>query len=178
MKESIHNLSLSSAIKNISLVLGICAAYLVLMPTAGHAEQTCAWMNAATAGGFLEGTVTSTVTPTSKTTNDMTCEFVRQEDKVVSKLRIEVVTVANPQDTFASDAAHCGKDPAPIKAVGNEAIVCTRKEKHHETTEHLVGRVRDRIFLLDITSNAPHPDEAALRDTAGKISQQVAGILF
>lgn len=122
--------------------------------------------------------MTSTVTPTSKTNNDMTCEFVRQDDKVVSKLRIEVDTVTNPQNTFASDAAHCGKDPAPISAVGNEAMICTRKEKHHAITEHLIGRVRDRIFFLDITSNASHPDEVALRDKAGKISQQVAGILF
>lgn len=166
------------AIKHISLLLGIFAAYLVFMPTASHAEQMCAWLNEATAGGFLEGTVTSTVTPTSKTNNDMTCEFVHKDDKAVSKLRIEVDTVMNPQDIFASDVARCGKDPAPIKAVGNEAMVCTRKEKHHETREHLIGRVRNRIFLLDITSNDSHPDEAALRDKAGRISQQVAGILY
>ena len=151
---------------------------LIFMPAACQAEQTCAWLNAATAGGFLEGNVTSTVTPTSKTNDDMTCEFVRQDAESITKLRIEVDTVEKPQDVFASYVAKCGNDPATIQAVGNEAMICSRKEKHHETTEHLVGRVRDRIFLIDITSNSPHPDEAMLREKAQKISQQVAGILF
>jgi hypothetical protein len=155
----------------------VAALCLLLLPAACHAQQTCAWLNAATAGGFLEGDVTSTVTPTSKTNDDMTCEFVRQDAASITKLRIEVDTVEKPQDMFASYVAKC-KDPAPIHAVGNEAMICSRKEKHHETTEHLVGRVRDRIFLLDITSNAPHPDEAMLREKAERISQQVAGILF
>ena len=121
--------------------------------------------------------MTSVVIPTSKTSDDMICEFIRQEGRTTAKLRIEVDTVGRPHDTFASDAAHCGKDPAPINAIGNEAMICSRK-KHHEITEHLVGRVRDRIFLLDITSDAPHPDNAMLREKAEQISQQVAGILF
>ena len=160
-----------------TLLFIIAALCVIFMPAACHAEQTCAWLNAATAGGFLEGTVTSTVTPSSKMNDDMTCEFVHQDAESMTKLRIEVDTVEKPQDMFASYVAKCGKDPAPIHAVGNEAMICSRKE-HHETTEHLVGRVRDRIFLLDITSNAPHPDEAVLREKAEKISQQVAGILF
>ncbi|HEY1801242.1 MAG TPA: hypothetical protein VGG46_09950, partial [Terriglobales bacterium] len=86
--------------------------------------------------------MTSTVLPTSKTNNDMTCEFVRQDAQVVTKLRIEVDTVEKPQAMFASYAAKCGKNPSPIRAVGNEAMICSRKEKHHETTEHLIGRVR------------------------------------
>lgn len=166
----------SLAVQRISLLV-IAVLGLIFMPAACHAEQTCAWLNAATAGGFLEGDVTSTVTPTSKTNDDMTCEFVRKDANSVTKLRIEVDTVEKPQDMFASYVAKCGKDPAPIQAVGNEAMICSRKE-HHDTTEHLVGRVRDRIFLLDITSNSPHPDEAMMREKAEKISQQVAGILF
>lgn len=160
-----------------ALLFTISALCLMFMPTVCHAQQTCVWLNDATAGGFLEGPVTSTVT-SGKASNDMTCEFVRQDARIFTKLRIEVDTVGKPQEIFASDAAHCGKNPTPIIAVGNEAMVCSRKEKHHAITEHLIGRVRDRIFLLDITSNAPHPDEAVLRDKAEKISQQVAGILF
>ncbi len=176
-KESNHNLHFFSAIQRAALLflVSIC---VVCIPTASHAEQTCAWLNAATAGGFLEGPVTSTVTPTSKSTNDVTCEFVRQDGKLVSKLRIEVNTVEKPHDTFASDVAHCGKQPAPIIAVGNEAMVCSRKAKDHQTTERIVGRVRDRIFLLDISSNAPDVMRPILRDKAEKISEQVAGILF
>lgn len=151
---------------------------LMCCPAASQAQQTCAWLNAATAGGFLEGPVTFTVTPTSKSTDDATCEFVRQDGKLVSKLRIEVTTVEKPHDTFASDVAHCGKQPAPIIAVGNEAMVCSRKAKDHQTTERIVGRVRDRIFLLDISSNAPDVQRPVLRDKAEKISEQVAGILF
>lgn len=159
---------------SVFIVSALCLAF---MPLTCHAEQTCAWLNAATAGGFLEGDVTSTVTLTSKINDDMTCEFVRQDGQSM-KLRIEVDTVEKPQDRFASYVAKCGKNPASVQAVGNEAMICSRKEKNHETTEHLIGRVRDRIFLLDISSNAPHPDETALREKATKISQQVAGILF
>lgn len=159
--------------------VGILAlALLACCPSAAETQQSCSWLNAATAEGFLGGPVTITVTGDSKPFGDATCEFVRQQDKQVSKLRIEVDTVAQPHDAFATYAGHCGHQSAPMTAIGNEAVICSRKEKHHVVAERVVGRVRDRIFLLDVSSNVPHADQANLQKTAEQISQQVAGILF
>lgn len=124
----------------------------LLLPAIGAAAETCPWINAATAGGVLGGEVTATVTPD-------TCTFVRPG----SELRIGV----QPKD--AAHAVTCGPGPSPLKAIGNEAVICTEGR-----TAKVVGRVRDKIFTITVTSSKPD----TLREKALRVAEQVAGNLF
>src|SRR5580704_8146903 len=124
-----------------------CIAVVVIMFGAtgigGFAKGMCPWINEATASGFLHGDVTMTVTHTSTgadkaaaaaaaatatgtsvTIGDATCEFVRHDAAGVKKLRIEVVTMSDVAAAFPGFRGRCGSDSQPVRAIGNEAVVC------------------------------------------------------
>lgn len=145
---------------------------------------SCPWLNAATAGGFLGGTAIATVKALvqNKNKDDFTCLFTHHKGSITATLRIEVTTLvdpmaSHPHDAFESRVAACGKTALALEAIGNEAASCSRR-KSGALGERVIGRVRNRIFLLDISSNAPHMKQSDLRDRAEQISEQVAGILF
>jgi hypothetical protein len=145
---------------------------LALPSFAGEAAEICPWLNAATAGGVLGGPVAMTVTR-AKTGDDATCDFVRHDGSLLLELRIEVETMRSPAKDFASYAARCHSAAVPLKAIGNEALACS-----DEGAEQVVGRVRDRAFLVRIITNDRSSQQTALRDKARKVAEQVAGILF
>jgi hypothetical protein len=103
-------------------------AALIFAASLFVADQSCPWLDTATAAGVLGGQVTATVTSTA-------CQFVRGR----SKLRIEVRKSNSLPD-------RCGTAAEPLEAIGNEAFLCA---KHHE----VVGRVRDAVFTIRL--NAP-----------------------
>lgn len=146
-----------------------------------QASERCPWLNAATAVGMLNGPVTFTVTHSGQDKQDATCEFVHQEGAVVSRLRIEVQTMKDPGSEFAAYSAKCGQDATPLRAIGNEALVCSLK-RQNEFSEQVVSRVRERAFLVSVTSNVTAPERSELRDElrekTQKIAEQVAGFLF
>jgi hypothetical protein len=146
---------------------GICAA-----------KEMCQWLNEATAAGALDGQVTSTVKLAGKNNDDANCEFVRKQGSVVMSLDIEVETSTAPSETFATYKARCASDSAPLRAIGNEATICSAPKKKRVVSEQVVGRVRDRVFLVRITSNEKSADQAAIRQKTRKIAEQVAGYLF
>jgi hypothetical protein len=148
------------------------------VPATCAANGTCPWLNAATASGVLEGPVTATVTDSDRNKDDATCEFVRREGSVVVGLRIEVETMKDPTRDFASFTAQCGSDAAPIRAIGNEATVCSRHGKKGQLSEQVVSRVRDRAFVVRVSSNASGPAPSTLRAAAQRVAEQVAGFLF
>jgi hypothetical protein len=179
--------------------LARCAALLVvLFGAAGvrsHAKDMCPWINEATASGFLHGDVTVTVTHTSNgadkaaaaaatatgssvTVGDATCEFVRHDAGSVTTLRIEVVTMSNVAAAFPGFRGRCGADSQPVRAIGNEAVVCGMKATATGgVAEQVVGRVRERAFVVSISSGAG-TDQATLRETTLRVAEQVAGFLF
>jgi len=53
----------------------------------------------------------------------------------------------------------------PLKAIGSEALAC-----RGEAGEQVVGRVRDRAFLVRITAND--------REKVRKVAEMVAGSMF
>ena len=176
------------------------ALYVVLFGLAGaacHAKETCPWINEPTAAGFLRGAVTTTVTHnsngadkaaaaaatvtgTSVTVGDATCEFVRHDATGTTKLRIEVVTMS---DVAAADPAfrgRCGTDGQPVRAIGNEAVVCGMTgpaTARGGVGEQVVSRVRERAFVVSISAGAG-TDQATLRETTLRVAEQVAGFLF
>jgi hypothetical protein len=178
-----------------------CAALVaVFFGVAGvtcHAKEACPWINEQTAAGFLRGDVTTTVTHpsggadkaeaaaatvtgTSVTVGDAVCEFVRHDASGGSKLRIEVVTMANVEAGYPGFRAKCGADGQPVKAIGNEAVACGMTgaaTARGGVGEQVVGRVRERAFIVSISAGSG-TDQATLRETTLRVAEQVAGFLF
>jgi hypothetical protein len=145
---------------------------LLALPAIGPAAEICPWLNAATAGGVLGGPVAVTVTR-AKTGDDASCGFIRHDGSMVDELRIEVETMLSPAKDFPSYVARCHAPAVPLKAIGNEAQACS-----DGSAEQVIGRVRDRAFLVRISASGRSPRPDILRDKARKVAEQVAGILF
>ena len=145
---------------------------LLGLPSIGTATEACPWLNAATAGGFLGGPITDATVKRAKTGDDATCDFIRHEGPLTLDLRIEVETMPSPAKDFVSHAARC-HSAVPLKAIGNEALACS-----DDGSEQVVGRVRDRAFLVRLSTSDRSAQRSALRDKVRKIAEQVAGILF
>ena len=143
------------------------------LPSIGGAAEICPWLNTATAGGFLGGPVTSFTVKHAQMGADASCDFVRRNGAAVSGLRIEVETMHSPAKDFTAYAARCHAPSVPLRAIGNEAVACT-----DNGAELVVGRVRDRAFVVRITTNDRALRPGALRDKARQAAEQVAGILF
>ena len=151
---------------------------LVGMPATCAATQPCPWLNGATAAGVLEGPVTVSVTYFDQDNTDAACEFIHKVDHTVRTLRIEVDTMKDLAHDFPRYLAKCGQDAKPLRATGNEAVVCSVPGKNNQVAEQVVSRVRDRAFIVDVLSNGSATERDALRDKARKIAEQVAGFLF
>ena len=130
------------------------AALILLFAAASRGQQSCPWLNAATAAGVLGGDVKSQITEDS-------CLFAHGS----SELRIEVKTVNLP---YKPD---CSPNPTALRAIGNEAVACEKPG-----SDQVAGRVRDRAFFVRLTSN--DFSRIALREKVHSVAEQVAGILF
>jgi hypothetical protein len=176
-----------------------------LFPLLCRAEENCLWMNAATAGGILGGAATVTVShpkphPPNQTANatssagpmsanpsadryasnsvdDADCAFDRQPS-IAGELRIQVRTINEPAKAFVSYTARCGARGVPLKAIGNEAMTCDINKKTRHLAEQVVGRVRDRLFVIDLTMDDPSITQGVLREKARTVAEIVAGNLF
>jgi hypothetical protein len=142
---------------------------LLALPAISRAAETCPWLNAATAGGALGSAVTLSIAHDNANRDDMACNFAG-----VSSLRIAVQTNETPRNQFTSHAAECGTDPAPLKAIGNEAVVCNAGKR----SVQVVGRVRNRIFTILISTTDASLTQAVLREKARDVAEHVAGNLF
>jgi hypothetical protein len=149
-------------------------AITLLMPAFAHAAETCPWLNAATAGGVLGGAVTMTVTHENANRDDAACAFIRERGSVISELRIGVWTMDPPHSEYTSHAADCGSNAMPLKAIGNEAVVCSPDAR----SARVVGRVRNRIFTILVGTSDSSATPDLLREKARAVAEQVAGNLF
>lgn len=157
--------------------LFIIVALSELSPTFCRAEARCPWLNAATAEGLLGGKVQTNITPLTAQ-GDTICEFSSQQDSTPSILRVEVHTMEIPSKEFAYYLSQCSGTTLPLKAIGNEAVQCAPKRGSTLGEEQIIGRVRDRVFLLSIRRNVPPPPKNGLREDTRNIAEQIAGSLF
>jgi hypothetical protein len=81
--------------------------------------------------------------------------------------------MTSPAKDFPSYAARCHSTAVPLKAIGNEALACS-----DDSTDQIVGRVRDRAFVVRISIGNRSAKPGALSEKARKVAEQVAGILF
>lgn len=91
-----------------------------------------------------------------------------------SEIRIEVRTMYQSRMEFTSRLATCGNDKVSLRAIGNEALACDSGKN----SEQVVGRVRDRAFLVRVTTNDTATDRATLRESAKTAAEIVSGNLF
>ncbi|MGA2117725.1 MAG: hypothetical protein ABSH56_23575 [Bryobacteraceae bacterium] len=145
------------------------AVLLLAMISTGAAAESCPWLNAATAGGALGGAVTSVTVKRANAGDDANCDFIRHEGSLTLELRIETGR------DYASYAARCHSDKVPLRGIGNEAVACSSDD---EVGEQVVGRVRERAFLVRIRSNARSAARSDVRDEVRKVAELVAGFLF
>jgi hypothetical protein len=147
------------------------------LPAVCQTSENCPWLNAATAAGALKGSVTFTVTRSGADNADATCEFTHQEGAALTSLRIEVDTMKNPRREFSTYSAKCSQSGTPLRAIGNEALVCSLHGKN-QFWEQVVSRVRERAFTVKMSSNLGPSARSDLRERTQKIAEQVAGFLF
>ena len=110
--------------------------------------------------------------------DDACCTFVRQSGSTAGELQIDVRTMNEPAKEFGAFTARCGASGTPLKAIGNEAIACSVNDKSGRLFEQVVGRVRDRAFVIRLSLKDPLLTEDAVREKARKVAEQVAGNLF
>ncbi|MBB5342727.1 hypothetical protein HDF10_000677 [Edaphobacter lichenicola] len=144
------------------------------------AQTQCPWLNAATAAGVLGGEVQATATALTPQ-GDTTCDFKRTQQASVFELKIAVHTMALPSRDFAAYLAQCSGTPVPLKAIGNEAFQCVPSNNSDNGGEQIIGRVRDRAFVIDIRRGSARQSTSpqnGLSEEARNIAEQVAGALF
>jgi hypothetical protein len=142
-------------------------------------------MNAATAGGFLGGEVQASIVGVTPD-GDATCEFTRRVGSgVASMLRIAVHTMAHTQQEFPGYLALCGEGAVPLKGIGNLAVHCVSSAGEDKGDELIVGRVRERAFIITIKADwiaqpptSPTKTRNPISDDSENIAEQVAGSLF
>jgi hypothetical protein len=144
-----------------------------------RAEVLCPWLNAATAAGVLGGEVqlsVSGVTPLG----DATCDFVLKQSASTS-LHITVHTMSQIAADYAAFVAQCGGTFVPLRGIGNEAGQCVPDRNRTQEGERIVGRVRDRAFLIAVRRSPPASPVASkqgLSDETRNLAEQIAGALF
>ena len=162
--------------KLILLVLGVSC---LMLPAVSHATNNCPWLNEATAGGLLGGEAVGTMTAADG--QPTVCTFTQQDTGVTRTLRITVEIASEPHVRMSAVAQVCGADALPIKAIGNEALVCTADDRKGGVGERVVGRVRDQVFTSTIASTLrsdPILNRDALKARIYTAAEQVAGNLF
>lgn len=145
-----------------------------------RAANNCPWMSEATASSLLGGDATGAYVAATEE-KSASCIFTQQTAQGDRTLRITVQVVADVQTRLTQAERTCGADPAPLHAIGNEAIFCTGEEGRAGRSERAVGRVRDQLFAIAISTSVA--DDTVLTHDVLKAriytaSEQVAGNLF
>ena len=145
------------------------------------AEPQCPWMNAATAAGFLGGEVQTAVTGINDN-GDATCAFTRNANSV---LRIAVNTLSHVAQDYPIYLAPCSATTLALKGIGNEAVQCVPNSGENKGEELIIGRVRNRAFVITIKAEwSAHPRTSPTKtmnpisDSSENIAEMVAGSLF
>jgi hypothetical protein len=136
-------------------------------------------MNEATARGILGGAVTAAATVSESGSG--VCTFSRRQGAAVHELSISVEIMSNVPKQFPAYLAQCAANSTSLRAIGNEAVICSMRSKEDLPVERVVGRVRDQAFVLSVSSKEhddPSVTQEMRRHQANVAAELVAGILF
>ena len=141
------------------------------------ADEVCPWLNSATAGGVLGGSVSSNVTRSSRGDDDATCEYTHRNGHLTYVMHIEVITMKDVHGDMQSNFTPCGGNLTRLRSIGNEAVACSVNGKGGEA-EQVISRVRDRAFVVRVSTNDSSIKPSVIREQARNVAEQVAGNLF
>jgi hypothetical protein len=85
----------------------------------------------------------------------------------------------DPEQTLNAYEARCGSGGTPLRAIGNEAVMCATDKKGQG--EQVFGRVRDNVFTITVSTTAGNDPAMSRQDLiqkAGLIAEQISGNLF
>ena len=162
--------------KTVSLLVLLGAA---LLPVAAAAEN-CPWINTATASGLIGADATGAYTPAAAG-QPAVCTFTEINSRSPRTLQIRVETTPDAHARLMALDSSCADAASPLPAIGNEAVTCVAADHKDKPAERALGRVRNQVFTITLTSSGKQDDvltrdELKMRiDTA---AEQVAGNLF
>jgi hypothetical protein len=149
-------------------------------PAVCQANVGCPWLNVATASGVLRSSDSETMATLAQGSREV-CRFVYHDATASRELRITMEQVQDPSQAMTGYKARCSGNASPLQGIGNEAVACTRDVKGQTDGEQVIGRVRDQVFTVTITTSARNDlsmSRDALRENTRNIAEQVAGALF
>ena len=159
------------------LALALC---IFCFPRFAHASNNCPWINEATVSGLLDGRATGTFDQGSAG-QPATCNFVFKKAGGVRMFTISVETVQDAHARLMSMTKGCKEPQEVLPAIGNEAYVCTTEHGKEAVAERVVGRVRDQLFTILISTAGMGDLILSTQDLKSRISiasEQVSGNLF
>jgi len=153
-------------------------ATVLCLPAICAAQEQCPWVNRATAEGAMGGEAVVSVDRVIAGQTRCAFRLSKAEERV--ELRIEVAPMKDWKAEFAPYKAECNGLSTSLRAIGNEAMMCRITGEKDIAGRRVIGRVRDRAFLVTLT--APAGSSVITQDQiASKIqmvAEQVAGNLF
>ena len=128
------------------------ALLVTSLPAACQTHAVCPWINVATASGVLGGEATLSLTNPSPTVT--TCRFDYKSGEEVRELTVQITAMTDLGKDYALFKAMCGGDATPLRAIGNEAVMCPDNNPGTAHSERVVSRVRNSAFVLRLSTTA------------------------
>jgi hypothetical protein len=153
---------------------------LLAEPHLCRAANNCPWISEATVSGLLGGNAVGQVT-SADADRTTVCEFTEQSTGFMRTLRVTIEVSEDAHIRLVALARSCGIDTALLKAIGNEALMCSANDPRFGHVERVVGRVRNQLFTIFISTalnSDPILTRDALRTRIYTAAEQVAGNLF
>lgn len=159
----------------------VLAGAVLFLAAQARASNSCPWLNGATASGLLGGAANGIYA--DETGHPKACTFTERSGKLVRTLQVSVESASDPHSRLLSMvSARCGsKAQLPLKGIGNEAVSCAFDSHTVKRGWHVLGRVRDQIFLITLGSsikNDPVLTPDMLEKKIETAAAQVSGSLF
>lgn len=155
--------------------VGVATLGLLLSAALCGAQDTCPWINAATVIDAPNASVSDV--QGSVANNGNLCAFHYRKADDFYNVQIAIHAAAGNSSDMAADEARCKSGKMDLPHIGNEAVLCSTGAHG----ERVIGRVRDKIFVINIDVKAGHDSTdrtKSLGDMATMMAAQVAGNLF
>jgi hypothetical protein len=145
-------------------------------PAFSQALTSCPWFTTGSAARALGGAVTMVAHASGNW--DGSCKFEHRSEKITQTIAIQVSN---------TDSHPCPAGSRSLKALGNEAVQCSRANARGHEADTIAGRVRDVYFVVTMTnvsgavrepSAHAHPSDPFESCPLERVSEQVAGNLF
>ncbi len=156
------------------------SAFFLAISAIACAENNCPWMNEATASDIVGVNVVGTYA--AGLDKSARCTFAEESGQTGRTLQVIVENASDAHaDYLLSLRTFCAIAKEPLMAVGNEAATCSILHRKTVTGERALGRVRNQVFIISLSTsirNDPILTPGMLAMKIVTAAEQVAGNLF